>query len=124
MRGRGGARGGARGRGGDGGVKQREQWEDPLATQPDMKNELSQTNRGVRGMCVEVVRRVQSKFSRALHAHRGKKLLQVLQNLKNTVTKRALVRFRGAREKGVIAFVECLGVSQEGTIEGPCGGRP
>ena len=40
--------------------------------------ELSQTNRGVGGVCVGVVPRVQSKLSRALHAHRGKKLLQDL----------------------------------------------
>ena len=33
--------------------------------------------------------------------------------------KRAMVRFRGAREKGAMAFVECLMVSQEDTIEGP-----
>ena len=33
--------------------------------------------------------------------------------------KRAMVRFRGAWEKGAIAFVECLGVSQEDTMEGP-----
>ena len=47
------------GRGG-GGVGQREQWEDPLATQPDREIELSQTNRGVGGVCVEAVPRVQS----------------------------------------------------------------
>ena len=29
---------------GGGGVEQREQWEDPLATQPDREIELSQTN--------------------------------------------------------------------------------
>ena len=57
------------------------QWEDPLAAQPDRENELSQTNQGIRGLCVRVVLRVQSKLSRALHAHRGKKLLQDLQNL-------------------------------------------
>ena len=62
------------GRGG-GGVGQREQWEDQLATQSDREMELSQTNRGVGGVCVGVVPRVQSKLSRALRAHRGKKLL-------------------------------------------------
>ena len=62
-----------------GGVGQRKQWEDPLATQPDGEIELSQTNRGVRGMCVGVVPRFQSKLSRALHHHRGQKLLQDLQ---------------------------------------------
>ena len=31
----------------------------------------------------------------------------------------AMVRFRGAREKGAMAFVECLGFSQEDTMEGP-----
>ena len=67
----GGERGGREG----GGVGQREQWEDPMATQPDREIELSQTNRGVRGVCMGVVPRVQSKLSRALHAHRGKKLL-------------------------------------------------
>ena len=72
-------RGGEGGPGG-GGVGQREQWEDPLATEPDREIELSQTNRGVGRVCVGVVPRVQSKLSRALHAHRGKKLLQDLQN--------------------------------------------
>ena len=43
------------------------------------KIKLSQTNRGVGGVCVGVIPRVQSKLSRALHAHRGKKLLQDLQ---------------------------------------------
>ena len=29
-----------------------------------------------------------------------------------------MVRFRGAREKDAMAFVECLGFSQEDTTEG------
>ena len=66
-----------------------------------------------------VIPRVQSKFSRALHAHRGKKLLQDLQTQESAAIKRAMVRFRGAREKGAMAFVECLGFSQEDTMEGP-----
>ena len=66
-----------------------------------------------------IVPRVQSKLSHALHVHRGKKLLQDLQTQESTTIKRAMVRFRGAREKGAIAFVECLGVSQEDTTEGP-----
>ena len=107
---------GGRGGGGDG---QREQWEDLLATQPDREIELSQTNRGVGGVCVGVVPRVQSKLSRALHAHRGKKLLQDLQTQESAATKRDMVSFRGAREKGAMAFVDCLGFSQEDTMEGP-----
>ena len=110
---------GERGRRGGGGVGQREQWEDPLATRPDREIELSQTNRGVGGVCVGVVPRVQSDLSRALHAHRGKKLLLDLQTLESAATKRAMVRFRGAREKGAMAFVECLGFSQEDTTESP-----
>ena len=105
------------GRGG-GGVGQREQWEDPLATQSDREIELSQTNRGVGGVCVGVVPRVETKLSRALHAHRGKKLLQDLQTQESAAIKRAMVRFRGAREKGAMTFVECLGFSQEDTMEG------
>ena len=104
---------------GGGGVGQREQWEDPMATQSDREIELSQTNRGVGGVCVGVVPRVQSKLSRALHAHRGKKLLQDLQTQESAATKRAMVRFRGAREKGAMAFVECLGFSQEDMMKGP-----
>ena len=100
-------------------VGQREQWEDPLATQPDGEIELSQTKRGVGGVRVAVLPRVQSKLSRALHAHRGKKLLQDLQTQESAPMKRAMVRFRGAREKGAMAFVELLGVSQEDTMEGP-----
>ena len=90
-----------------------------MATQSDREIELSQTNRGVGGVCVGVVPRVQSKLSRALHAHRGKKLLQNLRTQESAATKRAMVRFRGAREKGAMAFVECLGFSQEDTMEGP-----
>ena len=87
--------------GGGGCVEQREQWEDPFTTHPDREIELSQTNRVVGGVCGKVVPRVQSKLSRAPHAHRGKMLLQDLQNLENTAMKRAKVRF-----------------SQEDTIEG------
>ena len=90
-----------------------------MATQSDREIELSQTNRGVGGVCVGVVPRVQSKLSRALHAHRGKKLLQNLQTQESAATKRAMVMFRRAREKGAMAFVECLGFSQEDTMEGP-----
>ena len=111
-----GERGG--GRGGRG-VGQREQWEDSLATQPDREIELSQTNRGVGGVCVGVVPCVHLKLSRALHAHRGKKLLQDRQTQESAAMKRAMVRVRRAREKGAMAFVECLGFSQEDTMEGP-----
>ena len=80
-----------------------------MATQPDREVELGQINRGVGGVCMGIVRRVQSKLSHALHAHRGKKLLQNLQTKESTAMKRAVVRFKGAREKGATAFVECLG---------------
>ena len=66
-----------------------------------------------------VVPRVQSELSRALHAYRGKKLLQDLRTQESTPMKRAMVSFRGAREKGAMALVECLEVSQEDTMEGP-----
>ena len=118
-RGRGGERGGAggerEGRGG-GGVGQREQWEDPSATQPDREIELNQTNQGVGGVSVGVVPCVQSKLSRALLAHRGKKLLQDVQTQGSTTTKRAMTRIRGAWEKDAMAFGKCLGVSQEDTM--------
>ena len=65
-----------------------------------------------------VVPRVQSKLSRALHAHHEKKLLQDLQTQESAATKRAMVMFRGAREKGAMGFVECLGFLQEDTMEG------
>ena len=106
------------GRGG-GGVGQRKQCEGPLATQPDREIELSQTNRGVGRVRVRVIPRVQSKLSGALHAHLGMKLLQDLQTQESTALKRAMVRFRGAREKGAMTFVECLGVSQKDTMEDP-----
>ena len=68
---------------------------------------------------MRVVPRVQSKLSHALHAHRGRKLLQDLQTQESAATKRAMVRFRGPREKGAMVFVECLGFLQEDTMEGP-----
>ena len=64
-----------------------------------------------------VVPRIQSKLWRILHTHRGKTLLQNLQNLESTALKRAMVRFRGGREKGVMVFVVCLGVTQEDMME-------
>ena len=100
-------------------VGQREQWEDRLATKPDREIELSQANRGVGEVYVGFVPRVKSKLSPALHAHRRKKLLQDLQTLESMAIKRAMVTFRGAREEGAMAFVDYLGVSQEGTVEGP-----
>ena len=107
--------------GGAGGrsVGQREQLEDPLATQPDREIELGQTNRGVGGVCVGVVPRVQSNLSRALYAHRGNKLLQDLQTQESAAMKRAMVRVRGAQGKGAMTFVKCLGILQEDTMEGP-----
>ena len=45
---------GVEGRGG-GGVEQQEEGEDPMATQPERESELSQTNKGVQGVCVGVV---------------------------------------------------------------------
>ena len=90
-----------------------------MATQPDREIELSQTNRRVGGMCAGVVPHIQSKLSRALHAHSGKKLLQDLQTQESAAMVRAMVRFRGAREKGAMIFVKCVGVSQEDTMEGP-----
>ena len=45
--------------GGGGGVEQREQWEDPLATQRDRKKNLRQTNPGLRGVYMGVVPRAQ-----------------------------------------------------------------
>ena len=95
-----------------------------MATQSDREIELSQTNRGVGGVCVGVVPRVQSKLLRTLHAHRGKKLLQDLQTQESAATKRAMVRFRGAREKGAMAFVECLGFCKKTRWRAPCGGKP
>ena len=94
-------------------------WENPVPTQPDRVNKLSQTNRGVRRVCVGVGPRVQSKLSRTFHAHRGRKLLLDFQNLDNTTTKRAMVRFRRALETGAMAYVECMEVSQEATMKGP-----
>ena len=66
-----------------------------------------------------VVPRGQLHLSRALHAHRGKTLLKDLHNLESTATKKAMVRFRGAREKGAMIFVECLGFSKEAKMVNP-----
>ena len=40
------------------GVEQRELWDGPFTTPPDRENKLSQTNRGVGGVCIGVVPRV------------------------------------------------------------------
>ena len=95
-----------------------------MATQSDRGIELSQTNRGVGGVCVGVVPRVQSKLSRALLAHRGKKLLQDLQTQESAAKKRTMVRFRGALEKGAMTFVECPGFRKKTRWRAPCEGKP
>ena len=66
-----------------------------------------------------VVPRGQLHLSRALHAHRGKKIPQDFHNLESTATKKAMVRFRGVREKVAMIFVECLGFSKEATMVNP-----
>ena len=82
-----------------GGVEQREQkMEDPLTAQPEKENKLSQTSRSVRRVCVRVVPPAQSKLSCALHVHRGKKLLQDLQNLDKSTIKRAMVQESARKE--------------------------
>ena len=90
-----------------------------INTQSEGENGLSKTNQSIRGVCVWVGPCAQSKLSCALHTHRGKKLLQNLQNLDKTKMKKYRVRSRGAREKDAIISVECLGVSQDDTMEGP-----
>ena len=44
---------------------------------------------------------------------------EVFQKVLNTAIKRATVRFEGGREKCAMTFVECLGISQEDTVEDP-----
>ena len=75
-------------------------------------------NRSVRGVRAEVVPRVQSKLSLALHAHRGKKLLQDPQILDSSTRKRATIRSRGAREKPG-GFARREEKRKEETMEGP-----
>ena len=65
-----------------------------------------------------IVPRVQPKFSHTLHAQRRKKLLQNPYKVVNATMERAMTKFRGAREKGTMAFAEFLGVSQEDPMEG------
>ena len=113
------AGGGERGGHVGGGAGQREQWEDPLATQPDREIEVSQTNRGVEEVCVGVLPRVQSKLSRALHAHRGKKVLQGFQTQESAAMKRAMVRFRREAGEGRHDICRMPGVLSEDTMEGP-----
>ena len=108
------------GSGGGGSVEQREQWEDQVATRPGTENDLSGTNRGIGGGCVGVAPRVHSKLSHALYAHRRKNLPQDLQTLENTITKRAMVRFREARGKGTMTFVERLEFAHDDTMQDPC----
>ena len=81
-------------------------------TQSERDYEVSQATPSGRGVCARVVLRVQSKLSRAFHAHRGKELLQDLQILDNATMKRE--RYC----KGAIAFDACLGILREATMEG------
>ena len=106
------------GDGGTGDTEEHTEREDQAASQPERGDERTQNNRSARRECLGIKPRVQSKLSRVLHARRGAKLLEDIRNQDNYTMKRAMVQFRGAREKGAMAFVECLGVSREDTMEG------
>ena len=71
------------------------------------EDESAQTKRSARDVCVEVVSRVQSKLSRALHAHRGRKLLQDLRLVESTTMKIAMAWFKNTG-KGAKALGERL----------------
>ena len=62
-----------------------------------------------------VAPRVHSRLSHALHAHHGVRFLTDICNQEGNISKRAMVRFRGA---DTMAFVECHKISQEETTEG------
>ena len=59
-----------------------------------------------------VVPRVQSNPTRALHACRGMKLLEHHRNQKIKIMQESNDRFRRARKKGAMAFLECMVISQ------------
>ena len=98
--------------------EQQEQGGDLSEKQPKEENRSSLTGHCVRGGRMGVTSRVQSRLSRALHAHHEVKLLTDLCNQEGNTSKRAMVRFRGAREKGAMACIEYQGISQEETMEG------
>ena len=69
-----------------------------IETQFGEENGPAETNRSARGVCIGTVLRVQSKLSRARHAHSRKKLQQDVQHIeKNAKTK--ATKFRGTRGK-------------------------
>ena len=110
--------------GGGGGTEQRNHWEDWLVTRLRWESELSQINPSVREVCVGAASLLRSNLSRAHDVRNGKKLLQELQTLDSTTTRRALVRFKRAWEKGDRTFVKCLGSSKKTRCRAPGEGRP
>ena len=61
-----------------------------------------------------------NQSSRAPSMHTvGRSSCKISKTKKCGDEERAMVRFRGARQKGSMAFVECLGVSQENNVEAP-----
>ena len=82
------------------------EWKDQLPTELGGDNELSQTYRCVRRVREGVMPRVQSKLSRAIHAHHGKNLNEESSS-----------QVQESVERGAMTFVECLGVSHEDTME-------
>ena len=94
-----------------------------MESQPEMLNER---NRIIRGVCVGVVPRGQSNISRALDAHRGKKLLQDLQTLDNATIKRSILWIKEEKEKSARTSMEYLEVFQKYNtrLRPPCGRRP
>ena len=104
--------------GGREGGEQQKQGGDPSETQSEEENRSSRAGHRVRGGHMGVAPRVQSRLSRVLHAHHGVKLLTDDRNQEGNTSRRAMVRFRGAREKGTMTFVECQGISQEEIMEG------
>ena len=94
-----------------------------MATQSDREIELSQTNRGVGGVCVELYL-ASNQSSRAPSTHTvGRSSYKISKPQKSAATKRAMVRFRGAREKGAMAFVDAWGFHKNTRWRAPCGGE-
>ena len=95
------------------------QREDPAATQPDgTEDERTRTKRSARRECVGLCPGY-NRSSRASFTHTvGPNSWKTSETKRTTHRRQRWSDFEGTREKGAMAFVECLGVSQEDTMEG------
>lgn len=95
-----------------------EQTQDPMETQPDRNRAEADQPMRSRKICQDVTPGLKSSSRGPFKRTVGRRL-DYFRNQVNDRSNKAIVRLSGTWEKGALAYVEYLGVSQEDSVKGP-----